>query len=225
MNILTENFNTPHQTAPFDQIKNEDYLPAFKELIAQSEKEIDDLVNNTEAPTFQNTVEALAFVGEKLEVVSNIFFNLNSAETSDELQQIAQEVSPLLTEHASKISQNEKLFEKIKLVFDQKEKYHLNEEQAMLLTETYKGFVRSGALLNETDKETLKKINMDLSLKSLQFGQNALASTNAYLKHLTNKEDLAGFPKVFWFNMPKMPKKKISKVGWFPCNIQAMFRS
>ncbi|WP_187477554.1 M3 family metallopeptidase [Amniculibacterium sp. G2-70] len=213
MNILTENFNTPHQTVPFDQIKNEDYLPAFKELIAQSEKEIDDLVNNTEAPTFQNTVEALAFVGEKLEVVSNIFFNLNSAETSDELQQIAQEVSPLLTEHASKISQNEKLFEKIKLVFDQKEKYHLNEEQAMLLTETYKGFVRSGALLNETDKETLKKINMDLSLKSLQFGQNALASTNAYLKHLTNKEDLAGIPESILVQYAEDAKEK-NLEGW-----------
>ena len=213
MNILTENFNTPHQTVPFDQIKNEDYLPAFKELIAQSEKEIDDLVNNTEAPTFQNTVEALAFVGEKLEVVSNIFFNLNSAETSDELQQIAQEVSPLLTEHASKISQNEKLFEKIKLVFDQKEKYHLNEEQAMLLTETYKGFVRSGALLNETDKETLKKINMDLSLKSLQFGQNALASTNAYFKHLTNKEDLAGIPESILAQYAEDAKEK-NLEGW-----------
>lgn len=213
MNILTENFNTPHQTVPFDQIKNEDYLPAFKELIAQSEKEIDDLVNNTEAPTFQNTVEALAFVGEKLEVVSNIFFNLNSAETSDELQQIAQEVSPLLTEHASKISQNEKLFEKIKWVFDQIEKYNLNEEQAMLLTETYKGFVRSGALLNETDKETLKKINMDLSLKSLQFGQNALASTNAYFKHLTNKEDLAGIPESILAQYAEDAKEK-NLEGW-----------
>ncbi len=213
MNILTENFNTPHQTAPFDQIKNEDYLPAFKELIAQSEKEIDDLVNNTEAPTFQNTVEALAFAGEKLEVVSNIFFNLNSAETSDELQQIAQEVSPLLTEHASKISQNEKLFEKIKWVFDQIEKYNLNEEQAMLLTETYKGFVRSGALLNETDKETLKKINMDLSLKSLQFGQNALASTNAYFKHLTNKEDLAGIPESILAQYAEDAKEK-NLEGW-----------
>ncbi|GAB0156050.1 M3 family metallopeptidase [Chryseobacterium sp. Alg-005] len=195
MSILTEKFNTPYHSAPFTQIKNEDYLPAFKELIQQSEQEIETIVNNPEVPTFENVIEALAYAGEQLDVVSNIFFNLNSAETSDELQQIAQEVSPILTEYSSKISQNEALFNKIKKVYDEKEKYNLNEEQQMLLDETYKGFVRSGALLNEEDKEKLKKINMDLSLKSLQFGQNVLASTNAYFKHITNKEDLNGIPE------------------------------
>lgn len=195
MNILTEKFSTPYHSAPFNQIKNEDYLPAFKELIQKSEEEINAIVNNPEEPTFENTIEALAFSGEQLDVASNIFFNLNSAETSDELQQIAQEVSPILTEYSSKISQNEALFNKIKKVYDEKEKYNLNEEQQMLLNETYKGFVRSGALLNEEDKEKLKKISMDLSLKSLQFGQNVLASTNNYFKHITNKEDLAGIPE------------------------------
>lgn len=195
MNILTEKFSTPYHSAPFNQIKNEDYLPAFKELIQKSEEEINAIVNNPEEPTFKNTIEALAFSGEQLDVASNIFFNLNSAETSDELQQIAQKVSPILTEYSSKISQNEALFNKIKKVYDEKEKYNLNEEQQMLLNETYKGFVRSGALLNEEDKEKLKKISMDLSLKSLQFGQNVLASTNNYFKHITNKEDLAGIPE------------------------------
>ena len=195
MNILTQNFNTPYHTPPFENIKNEDYLPAFKELISESEKEIDGIVNNSEEASFANTIEALAFSGEKLDVVSNIFFNLNSAETSDELQQIAQEVSPLLTEYSSKISQNEALFNRIKKVYDEKSKYNLNEEQQMLLDETYKGFVRSGALLNDANKENLKQINMDLSMKSLQFGQNALAATNAYFKHITNKEDLAGIPE------------------------------
>lgn len=195
MNILTEKFSTPYHSAPFNQIKNEDYLPAFKELIQKSEEEINAIVNNSEEPTFENTIEALAFSGEQLDVASNIFFNLNSAETSDELQQIAQEISPILTEYSSKISQNEALFNKIKKVYDEKEKYNLNEEQQMLLDETYKGFVRSGALLNEEDKEKLKKISMDLSLKSLQFGQNVLASTNNYFKHITNKEDLAGIPE------------------------------
>jgi peptidyl-dipeptidase Dcp len=194
MNILTENFNTPYHTAPFDRIKNEDYLPAFKELIQQSEKEINSIVDNSEAPTFQNVVEALAYSGEKLDILSNIFFNVNSAETNDELQQIAEEVSPILSEYSSKISQNEPLFNKIKKVYEEKEKYNLNEEQQMLLEETYKGFVRSGALLNDEDKEKLKNIDMDLSLKSLKFGQNVLASTNAYFKHITNKEDLAGIP-------------------------------
>lgn len=195
MSILTEKFNTPYHSAPFTQIKNEDYLPAFKQLIQQSEQEIETIINNPEEPTFDNVIEALAYAGEQLDVVSNIFFNLNSAETNDELQQIAQEVSPILTEYSSKISQNEALFNKIKKVYDEKEKYSLNEEQQMLLKETYKGFVRSGALLNEEDKEKLKKINMDLSLKSLQFGQNVLASTNAYFKHITHKDDLSGIPE------------------------------
>lgn len=195
MSILTEKFNTPYHSAPFTQIKNEDYLPAFKELIQQSEEEIDAIVKNPENPTFENVIEALAYAGEQLDVASNIFFNLNSAETSDELQQIAQEVSPILTEYSSKISQNEALFNKIKKVHDEKENYSLNEEQQMLLDETYKGFVRSGALLDEENKEKLKKINMDLSLKSLQFGQNVLASTNAYFKHITHKEDLNGIPE------------------------------
>ncbi|KMQ62377.1 peptidase M3 [Chryseobacterium sp. BLS98] len=195
MNILTEKFNTPYHAAPFTGIKNEDFLPAFRELIKQSEDEINAIVSNPETPTFENVIEALAYSGEQLDVVSNIFFNLNSAETSDEIQKIAQEVSPLLTEYSSKISQNEALFSKIKKVYDEKEKYKLNEEQEMLLDETYKGFVRSGALLNKEDKEKLQKINMDLSLKSLQFGQNVLASTNAYFKHITNKDDLAGIPE------------------------------
>jgi peptidyl-dipeptidase Dcp len=193
-NPLTQTFNTKYQSAPFDEIKEEHFLPAFQELIAVSKKEIDQIAHNPEAATFENTIEAFAFSGEKLEVASSIFFNLNSAETNDEIQKIAQEVSPLLSEYSSQVSQNEALFERIKLVFDEKEKYSLNEEQHMLLNETYKGFVRNGALLNDEDKKTLEKLNMDLSIKSLQFGQNVLAATNAYFKHITNKEDLAGIP-------------------------------
>src|SRR5690606_16138370 len=123
------------------------------------------------------------------------FFNLNSAETNDEIQKIAQEVSPLLTEFSTKISQNEKLFEKIKKVFEEKEKYNLNEEQQMLLNETYKGFVRSGALLNDDEKEKFKNISVELSKKSLQFGQNVLAETNNYFKHITDEKELAGIPE------------------------------
>jgi len=213
MNILTEKFNTTYHAAPFTGIKNEDFLPAFKELIKKSEDEINAIVNNPETPTFENVIEALAYSGEQLDVVSNIFFNLNSAETSDEIQKIAQEVSPLLTEYSSKISQNEALFSKIKKVYDEKEKYKLNEEQEMLLDETYKGFVRSGALLNKEDKEKLQKINMDLSLKSLQFGQNVLASTNAYFKHITNKEDLAGIPEAILDQYAEEAKERELE-GW-----------
>ncbi len=193
-NPLLENFQNPYQSAPFNEIKEEHFLPAFQELIKISEKEIDDIVKNPEAPTFANVIEALAFSGEKLDAVSGIFFNLNSAETNDEIQKIAQEVSPLLTEYSAKISQNEQLFEKIKKVYDEKEKYELNEEQKMLLDETYKGFVRSGALLNESDKEKFKNISIELSKKSLQFGQNVLAETNNYFKHITDEKDLAGIP-------------------------------
>ena len=195
MNILTQKFNTKYETAPFQEIKEENYLPAFQELIAQSEKEIDAIANNSAEATFENTIEALAYSGEQLDRVSSIFFNLNSAETNDEIQKIAQEVSPILTEFSSKISQNEKLFQRIKKIFDEKENLNLNEEQKTLLNETYKGFVRNGALLNEEDKKKLEKIDIDLSVKSLNFGQNVLAATNAYFKHITNKEDLAGIPE------------------------------
>ena len=213
MNILTEKFNTPYHSAPFNEIQNGDFIPAFKELIEKSEEEINAIVNNEEKPTFENVIEALAYSGEQLDAVSSIFFNLNSAETSDELQQIAQEISPILTEYSSKISQNEALFNKIKKVFDEKDTYNLNEEQQMLLNETYKGFVRSGALLNEDDKEKLKKINMDLSLKSLQFGQNVLASTNNYFKHITQKEDLAGIPDAILEQYSEEAKER-NLEGW-----------
>ncbi|WP_332021890.1 M3 family metallopeptidase [Kaistella sp.] len=194
-NPLLENFNTKHRSAPFNEIKEEHFLPAFQELIKISEKEIDDIVENNEEPSFENVIEALAYSGEKLDVVSSIFFNLNSAETNDEIQKIAQEVSPLLTEFSAKISQNEKLFSKIKKVYEEQQKYQLNEEQQMLLSETYKGFVRSGALLNETDKEKFKEISIELSKKSLQFGQNVLAETNNYFKHISDEKELAGIPE------------------------------
>ncbi|MBH1960263.1 MAG: M3 family metallopeptidase [Flavobacteriia bacterium] len=194
-NPLLENFNTKHHSAPFNDIKEEHFLPAFQELIKISEKEIDAIVEDPAEPTFENVIETFAFSGEKLDVVSGIFFNLNSAETNDEIQKIAQEVSPLLTEFSAKTSQNEKLFGKIKKVYDEKEKYDLNEEQQMLLNETYKGFVRSGALLNESDKEKFKEISIELSKKSLQFGQNVLAETNNYYKHITEEKDLAGIPE------------------------------
>ncbi|HAY3561285.1 TPA: M3 family metallopeptidase [Elizabethkingia meningoseptica] len=212
-NILLEYFQTPFHTAPFDQIKNEDYLPAFQELIKKSETEIEQIASNPEAPTFSNTIEALAYSGEQLDIVSNIFFNLNSAETNDEIQQIAQEVSPLLTEYSSKISQNEQLFNRIKKVYDDKADYILNEEQETLLTETYKGFVRSGALLNEEDKEQLRKINVELSTKQLQFGQNVLAATNSYIKHVTQKEDLAGIPEAILTQYAEEAKER-GLDGW-----------
>ncbi|VDH02894.1 M3 family metallopeptidase [Bergeyella zoohelcum] len=194
-NPLLHPFNTPYQTAPFQEIKEEHYLPAFRELIQKAEAEIHQITDNTEAPSFENTIEALAYSGGQLDVVSHIFFNLNSAETNDQIQQIAQEISPLLTEFSSKISQNEMLFGRIKQVFDQKDTLSLNTEQQTLLDETYKGFVRNGALLSDDDKKKLEQINRDLSIKSLQFGQHVLAATNAYYKHIQDKNELKGIPE------------------------------
>ncbi|MFC6268430.1 M3 family metallopeptidase [Frigoriflavimonas asaccharolytica] len=194
-NPLLETFSNLHDSAPFSAIKEEHFLPAFTQLIDESEKEIEKIAQNIEEPIFENTIEALAFSGEKLDIVSHLFFNLNSAETNDELQKIAQEISPLLSAFSSKISQNEKLFLRIKNVFDGKTQLNLTEEQQTLLNETYKGFVRSGALLNNEDKKTLEEIDANLSLKSLQFGQNVLASTNAYFKNILDKNELAGIPE------------------------------
>ena len=208
MNPLLQKFNTKYNSAPFNEIKEEHYLPAFKELIEKSKKEIDEIANNPEEATFKNTIEALAYSGEQLDAVSSIFFNLNSAETNDEIQKIAQEVSPILSEFSSQISQNEALFARIKKVFDEKENYSLNEEQQMLLNETYKGFVRNGALLNDEDKKKLEKINMDLSLKSLQFGQNVLAETNNYFKHILDKNDLAGIPEAILAQFAEEAKER-----------------
>ena len=221
MNPLLQKFNTKHNSAPFNEIKEEHYLPAFKELIEKSKKEIDEIANNSEEPTFSNTIEALAYSGEQLDAVSSIFFNLNSAETNDEIQKIAQEVSPLLSEYSSQISQNEALFNRIKKVYDgfnspplegwssqRRDRGGLNEEQTTLLNETYKGFVRNGALLNDEDKKKLEKINMDLSLKSLQFGQNVLAETNNYFKHITDKKDLAGIPEAILAQFAEEAKER-----------------
>src|SRR6476620_11918094 len=149
MKILTQHFNTKHNTAPFSQIKTEDFKPAFEEAIEMGLKEIDAIIANPEAPTFQNTIEALDYSGETLDRLSSIFFNLNSAETNDEIQKIAQEVSPLLTAFSNDITLNEDLFKKVKAVHDKKDQLQLTPEQAMLLDKKYKGFARNGALLPE----------------------------------------------------------------------------
>lgn len=194
-NPLLEPFTNSHHSAPFSKVKEEHFLPAFTQLIDEAEKEINEIVENPVEPTFENTIEALAFTGEKLDLISHLFFNLNSAETNEELQNIAQEISPLLSAFSSKISQNQKLFERIKTVYDTKPQLQFDAEQMTLLDETYKGFVRSGALLNDDDKKILEDINKDLSLKSLQFGQNVLASSNAYFKNVKDVKDLAGIPE------------------------------
>ena len=195
MKILTSTFNTKHNTAPFSQIKIEDYKPAFIENIAAARAEINAITNNPEAPTFQNTIEALDFSGNALDRLSSIFFNLNSAETNDEMQKIAQEVSPLLTEFSNDITLNENLFKRIKTVYEQRESLNLTTEQATLLDKKFKGFSRNGALLSEEKKIKLREIDTELAKLKLTYGENVLAETNNYQLHLTNESDLKGLPE------------------------------
>jgi peptidyl-dipeptidase Dcp len=194
MKTLISTFNTKHNTAPFSQIKLEDYKPAFIENITQAKAEIDAIITNSEAPTFENTIVALDFAGEQLDRLSSIFFNLNSAETCDEMQKIAQEVSPLLTEFSNDIALNEDLFKRVKAVYDQKDNLTLTTEQATLLDKKFKGFSRNGALLNEEDKLKLREIDTELAKIKLTYGENVLAETNNYQLHITNEEDLKGLP-------------------------------
>jgi len=195
MNPFFEAYNTPFEVPPFDKIKNEHFAPALREGIRQQQAEMDAVVNNSEEPTFQNTIEAMEYSGELLGKVSRVFGNLNSANTNEEIQAIAKEMAPELSAHSDNISLNEKLFGRVKAVWDKKDELGLNAEQQMLLEKTYKSFVRNGANLNETDKEKLREINSRLSSLTLQFGQNLLAETNAYKLVVDNETDLAGLPQ------------------------------
>ena len=212
-NPLLQDFNTKYATAPFSKIKNEHFKPAFEKGIQLAKAEIDKIANNKNLPTFENTLVALEFTGEKLDRISSIFFNLNSAETNDEIQKIAQEVSPLLSDFANDIRLNENLFKRIKNIFDKKNDLDLNTEQKMLLDKNYKSFVRNGANLNKKDKEKLRKIDKELSKLSLQFGENVLAETNAFELHITNKNQLKGLPDGT-LEAAKMLAKEKQKEGW-----------
>jgi peptidyl-dipeptidase Dcp len=195
MSVLTHHFNTKYNTAPFSKIKNEDFLPAFQKGIELAKAEIDAIIRNPIKPTFENTIEALAFSGAILDRISSIFFNLNSAETSDEMQKIAQEVSPLLSEFGNDIRLNPDLFARVKAVYEQKEHLNLNAEQTTLLDKKYKSFSRNGANLPEDKKSQLREIDKELSKLSLQFGENVLAETHAFELHITDENDLAGLPE------------------------------
>ncbi|MDM1361201.1 M3 family metallopeptidase [Myroides marinus] len=195
MSALNNPFNTVHGTAPFTQIKTEDYIPAFQKAIQDTKNEIEAITSNTDIPTFENTLEALAYSGMELDILSNIFFNLNSAETNDEMQKIAQEVAPMLSALSNDISLNEELFKRVKAVYEQKDNLNLTTEQETLLTKNYKSFVRNGALLSEDKKERLRAIDAELSTTALKFGENVLAETHKYQLHITSEQDLAGLPE------------------------------
>ena len=205
MNPLLQDFNT----APFSKISNKDYKPAIKKGIEIAKLEIEAIIQNADKPTFKNTTVALDFSGEKLHRITSVFFNLNSAETNDEIQEIAQEVSPWLSEFGNDITLNTALFERVKAVFNTKETLDLSPEQTMLLDKQYKSFARNGANLNEEDKSKLREIDAKLSKLSLKFGENVLAETNAFELHITNENDLAGLPE-----SEKEAAKSKDKEGW-----------
>jgi peptidyl-dipeptidase Dcp len=209
MNPLLQDFNI----APFSKISNEDFSPAIKEAIEITKLEIDEIVNNIDPPTFENTTVALDFTGEKLNKITSIFFNLNSAETNDEIQKIAQEISPWLSELSNDITLNTTLFKKVKAVFDSKETLILSPEQQMLLEKQYKGFARNGANLKEAGKIALRKIDAQLSKLSLKFGENVLAETNAFEMHITDEKDLAGLPESEKESAKEVAQFK-EKEGW-----------
>lgn len=213
MNILKQEFTTLYSTAPFSKIKNEDFLPAIVEGIEAAKKEIQDIIDNPEAPTFENTIEAMAFSGMHLDRVTSIFFNLHSAETNDELENIAQEVAPKLSEFSNDITLNPDLFKRIKAVHDQKDQLTLTPEQEMLLDSNYKSFVRNGALLNDEEKQKLRDIMTELSKLSLTFGKNVLADQNAYQLHLTKEEDIEGLPHGALEAAAELAKSQ-DKEGW-----------
>jgi peptidyl-dipeptidase Dcp len=194
-NPLLGEFGTPHEAAPFDKIENGHFLPAFKEAIKQGEAEVEAIKNNSATPTFENTVVALDEAGRLLGRTAGIFFNLLSSETSDELQSLAQEVSPMLTKYQNDISLDPVLFERIKAVYATKDQLDLSVEQSTLLENSYVGFVRQGANLSETDKEKFREISTELSKLSLTFGENVLKETNNYELLITDKSKLAGLPE------------------------------
>ena len=193
-NPLVEEWNTPYQTPPFSEIEYCHYEPAIDYAIELNRAEIDAIINNPEAPTFENTIVAMAESGELLGRISGVFFVLNNCVTSPEMQQIALNITPKLTELSNDISLNPALFERIKVVYDQRKKLKLDQEDMALLEDTYKGFARSGALLEGEDKELYREYSSELSQLTLQFGQNALKATNAFSYNITDETKVAELP-------------------------------
>lgn len=206
-------FSTLYESAPFSQYKPQDFKPAIEKAIAENLKNIQAIADSKEKPTFKNTIEALAYNGEKLDRVTAIFFNLNSAETNPDLQKEARNISPLLSDYRNDIMLNAKLFARVKKVYDGRKKLKLTPEETTLLEKTYKGFARNGANLTEDKKQRLREIDKQLSAASLSFGENVLAETQSFELHVTDENDLKGLPD-FARQAARQTAEKKGKQGW-----------
>ena len=193
-NPLLQEWNTPHQTPPFSRIRNEHYAPAVRTAIKEAEKNIRSIVRQKEAPTFENTVVAMQTASEKLDRITNVMFNLNECNTNPELQNIVMKLTPELTRFSNRVNMDEKLFERVKAVYEQRDKLNLTTEQRTLLEDTYKGFVRNGVNLTGQDRKVFAKNSERLSQLSQQMNRNVLADNNSYILHITKEEDLSGLP-------------------------------
>lgn len=194
-NPFFSEWKTPLGTPPFEKIRNEHYMPAFEKGMCRQKAEMKAIITNPEPATFENTIEALDYSGELLTKVSNVFFALNGANTSDEIQKIAQEIAPILSKHGDDIGLNDTLFQRVKAVYEQKDQLGLGVEQAMLLDKYYKGFVRGGAKLSEKKKARFREINEELSVLTTKFGENVLKDDNNFELVIDNEADLAGLPE------------------------------
>lgn len=212
-NPFLHTYHTPHQTTPFNLIQLSDYEPAIREGMRIEDEEIKAITDNPEPPTFSNTVLALERAGQLLDRVTTVLFNLMSAETCDEMEAIAEKMMPELSEHSNNISLNEKLFERIKCVYTQRESLNLTPEERRLLEKTYDGFIRNGANLSDADKETFRKLSMELSTLTLRFSQNHLKETNKYELVLTSEAELEGLPESIIEAAAHTAKEK-GKEGW-----------
>jgi len=212
-NPLLAEFKTKHNAPPFDRIKVEHYMPAMDSAMAEAKVEVEAIIANTDEPTFENTIEALAFSGMRLGSISSILFNLNHAETDTSLQKVIRQIAPKLTDFQNDINLNPNLFGKVKMVYNSVNREKLTPEQITLLDKTYKGFVRSGANLSEADKEKYREITRKLSDLSLQFNENVLAETNSFTLHITNEADLAGLPKSL-IDAAALEAKQRELEGW-----------
>jgi peptidyl-dipeptidase Dcp len=213
-NPLLSDFDTLYQVPPFDKITEEHYLPAFKEGMELQNMEIEAIVNNPETPTFENTIEAMESTGSLLRKVGNVFGVLNGTMTNEDMQKIAKEVAPLRSKHRDEIRLNDKLFQRIKAVYEQKDKLDLTTEQNTLLVKYYKDFVRSGANLDEEKKTKLKEINQELSILTVKFGENVLKENNRFEMVIDKKEDLAGLPQASITGAEEAAKERGHEGKW-----------